>query len=167
MPRIDGTYKVQPFYDLSDSQEQDKIGLVTWIWQYVATFTYTNWDRWGNRENSWSESATMDELCQGRLMDMTARMCAVRKDGTYRDYMEAMARYSDTGKVSELQAVWSKPSGSSANVDSEAWSDYEYVNVPDSEFHDGQFFSALPGTYGLHITNLAGKSQDQLGVKAR
>ena len=165
VPKIDGGYTVQPFYDLTVPAEQQRVATNTWIYHYVATIHYTNTDADGNETGSWDESADIDQLCQGRTSGNTAQACESRQKGDLQAFIKSSMRFKN-GMVSEMQTTWNKEAGGAGYVDSEQWVDYDYVNILNSAFQDGEYFSAMPGiTYGLHMTNAGGESNDKLGVK--
>ena len=154
VPKVDGTYKFNAYWDLTNKEEQKKVVLFAWIQpEQSLTFSYQTTDRWGRVENSWDETATVGELCHSSdLMPLTRKYCAAYRGDNYEAFIGTAYRFTKDGNYMGLTTTWTRDSGGPASVSDEK---YQYADnrVVLGNGVDGDFVSLLPGTYILEITN--------------
>ena len=164
IPKVDGTYKFNAYWDLTSKEEQKKVVLYAWIQpEQSLTFSYQTTDRWGHVENSWDESVSVDELCRtSDLMPLTKKYCSAYRGDNYEALIGTAYRFQKDGNYTGLSTNWSRESGGPASVTDEQFQPASRVALGSGS--DGDFVSLLAGTYILEITNLAGEKSTKMGI---
>jgi hypothetical protein len=173
VPQVDGNYKVELFADLTDASEMDKR-----LQEYWSTgYWYNHGDGTDDRDSDIVEIGFPEPP-----RDQAWTICAKLDPGT---------RWTGLGKNSckaWLGRSYKALLGPSVKTDQEAsfivleFSYYYRDTVTPqskqtqfknygrriiSKGKDGDFFSVLPGVYGLEFTNLTGQTFKTMGIVAK
>lgn len=173
VPRIDGSYTVKVFTDYTNRIPQEQLALWTYVQGVSLTVKNETWEsnRWGQTWDDQTTDVTKDlaEACKeakSSLKTMGKKICAAYATSDYRNMIGADYVFNSDGSYAVNSVTFNDdPNSDNTNFFEESETVVQEGREYNANGIDGDFFSLLPGTYGLEYKNAAGKVSSQLGIQ--
>ena len=168
IPKVDGSYQIKVFQDLTNAVEQKRFLLLVWSGKQgtsATNFTTIHHRHHADETSSFDEWITAEELCRARNLKKIARgYCAAIKSGNYMKLLNTVASFHKDGSASGMNIAWEDESGEIVEGEERLDPVDKYAAAT---CHDGDTVAVFPGIYGIEMTNFAGKSITKLGIIAQ
>jgi hypothetical protein len=168
VPKVDGSYSIKIFQDLSNAEEQNRFLLLVWSGKQgvsATTFTTIHHRHRADDTSSFDEWITAEELCRARdLKKMGRGYCAAISSGNYKKLLNTIVFFHKDGTASGMNIAWNDEGGEISEGDEGLLPLDRYSAATCT---DGDTVSVFPGVYGIEMTNFAGKSVTKLGIVAK
>jgi hypothetical protein len=164
VPKVDGSYTFKVSLDLTAKSEQLQRVLFTWLNPLTVSFNCSTSNDWGRVTNTWTETDKLSMLCAKAhgLSKRSKNYCAAYNGTNYEAMIGNFFQFNSDGSYSTVDLRFST---ACEDYYSEGSVSIEQIGrIAVGNGIDGDFVSALPGTYILSVTNHSGKSQDRFGV---
>jgi hypothetical protein len=162
---LDGNYKVNVFTDTTAPDEQDKELLFLWLMPQTLSFGFQSDDGNGHVKK-WTESLSIEDFCKkaSQLTPTGKQYCAALLGSNYKALAPFCKFNNDASTLGYGQQLTEQTSTPRKYLQTgESWNRVDRVAIADGV--DGDVFAVLPGTYGIEITNLEGKSAIVYDIK--
>ena len=165
VPKVDGSYTFKVSLDLTSKDEQLQRVLFTWLSSpLTVSFDCSTSNDWGRVIRSWTETDNLSALCAKAhgLSKRSKNYCAAYNGNNYEAMIGNFFQFNSDGSYSTVDLRFSTACEDYYSEGSVGTEQIGRIVVGNGI--DGDFVSALPGTYILSVTNHSGKSQDRFGT---
>jgi len=162
---VDGNYKVNVFIDLTTPEEQDKELLFLWLMPQTLSFAFQSDDGNGHIKK-WTDNISIEDFCKkaSQLTPTGKQYCLALLGSTYKALASFYKFNNDASLLGYVQNLSEQNSTPKKYFQTgEDWTRANRIAVADGV--DGDVLAVLPGTYGVEITNLEGKSAVIFDIK--